>query len=76
MTKNEVLTYLVKSGFDFKGKRSANAVNITWAYLGYSQEGKQQSLPGISKDNLQKEAHRLAMLGIRDEQKNKTRGRS
>lgn len=48
MTKNEVLNHLIKSGFDFKGKRPANAVNITWAYLGYSQEGKQQSLPGVT----------------------------
>lgn len=44
MTKNEVLNYLIKSGFDFKGKKPTNAVNITWAYLGYSKEGKQQSL--------------------------------
>jgi len=44
MTKNEVLSYLIKNGFDFKGKRPTNAVNITWAYLGYSQEGKQQNL--------------------------------
>ena len=44
MTKKEVLNYLVKSGFDFKGKRPASAVNITWAYLEYSLEGKQPSL--------------------------------
>lgn len=64
MTKNEVLNYLFESGFDFKGKKPMNAVNITWAYLGYSKEGKQPSLLGI-------DAHRLAMLGIRDKQKNK-----
>jgi hypothetical protein len=46
MTKKEVLNYVVKSGFDFKGKKPVNALNITWAYLGYSKEGKQQSLPG------------------------------
>lgn len=44
MTKKEVLNYLIKSGFDFKGKKPSNAVNITWAYLGYSKEGKQQTL--------------------------------
>jgi len=44
MTKTEVLKYLMKMGFDFKGRRPANALNITWAYLGYSKEGKQQSL--------------------------------
>lgn len=44
MTKKEVLNHLIKNGFDFKGKKRANALNITWAYLGYSKEGKQQSL--------------------------------
>jgi hypothetical protein len=44
MTRDEVLNTLKTQGFDFKGKRPANAVNITWAYLGYSKEGKQQSL--------------------------------
>jgi len=48
MTKKEVLNHLIKSGFDFKGKKPVNALNITWAYLGYSKEGKQQSLPGVS----------------------------
>jgi hypothetical protein len=49
MTKKEVLNHLMKSDFDFKGKKPANALNITWAYLGYSKEGKQQSLPGVSQ---------------------------
>lgn len=44
MTKREVLNTLLRSGFDFKGKKPVNAVNITWAYLSYSKEGKQQSL--------------------------------
>jgi len=48
MTKNEVLNYLIKNRFDFKGKRPAKAVNITWAFLGYSKEGKQQLLPGVN----------------------------
>ena len=47
MTKKDVLDYLIKSGFDFKGKKPANAVNITWAYLGYSNEGKRQGLPNM-----------------------------
>lgn len=48
MTKKEVLNYLLKTDFDFRGKKPMNALNITWAYLGYSKEGKQQSLPGVS----------------------------
>lgn len=44
MTKKEVLNYLINNGFDFKGKKSVNAVNMTWAKLGYHKEGKQQSL--------------------------------
>jgi len=44
MTKKEALNHLIKNGFDFKGKKPVNALNITWAYLGYSKEGKQQSL--------------------------------
>lgn len=48
MTKNEVLNYLIKSSFDFKGKKPTSAVNITWAYLGYSKEGKQPSLPLVN----------------------------
>ena len=45
-TKREVLNHLLKTGFDFKGKKPANAVNMSWAYLGYSNEGKQHSLLG------------------------------
>ncbi len=44
MTKQEVLNTLIRAGFDFRGKRPTQAVNITWAYLGYSKEGKTQSL--------------------------------
>lgn len=47
-TKKEILNHLLQIGFDFKGKRPTNAVNIVWAKLGYSKEGKQQSLPGVS----------------------------
>ena len=40
-TKKAVLDFLLKTGFDFKGKKPANAVNIVWAKLGYSKEGTQ-----------------------------------
>jgi len=43
MTKQAVLKHLINTGFDFRGKRPTQAVNITWAFLGYSKEGKQQS---------------------------------
>lgn len=45
--KKEMLKYLLGTRFDFKGKRPMNPINMAWAYLGYSQEGKQQSLPEI-----------------------------
>ncbi len=48
MTVKEVLNFLIASGFDFQGKKPTSAVNITWAYLGYSKEGKQQALPGVN----------------------------
>jgi hypothetical protein len=47
MTKKEVLNHLLRIGFDFKGKKPVNAVNIVWAKLGYSKEGKQQVLPDL-----------------------------
>jgi len=46
-TKKEVLNYLIQAGFDFKGKKPVNAVNIVWAKLGYSKEGKQQVLTDL-----------------------------
>jgi len=45
MTKRDVLNHLLRTGFDFKGKKPMNAINMSWAYLGYSKEGKQQTLP-------------------------------
>jgi len=48
MTKKEVLSRLLETGFDFKGKMPVSAVNIVWAKLGYHKEDKQQSLPGVS----------------------------
>jgi hypothetical protein len=39
-SKNDVLKYLKKIEFDFKGRNPNKAVNITWAHLGFSKEGK------------------------------------
>ncbi len=39
MTKEEVLNTLTKNGFDLKGEKPANAVNLAWASLGYSNKG-------------------------------------
>lgn len=46
ITKNEVLNHLLKTGFDFKGKSPAQAVNIAWVHSGYYKGGKQQTLLG------------------------------
>jgi len=62
MTKEEVKNYLMQHGFDFQGKRPGNAVHMAWISLGYPK-----------KDALQKEAHRLALLGIKEDQ-NKRQG--
>jgi hypothetical protein len=34
MTKSEVLSTLIKKGFDFKGKRPGSAVNMVWVKFG------------------------------------------
>lgn len=65
MTKKEVKNYLIRHGFDFEGKNPGQAVHMAWVNLGYAKAGKQPSLLGGI------DAHRLAMLGIREEQKNK-----
>ncbi len=44
MTAKETLNHLIASGFDFKGRKPTSAVNLTWGYLGYAKEGKQQPL--------------------------------
>ncbi|MFC1907098.1 hypothetical protein ACFLW8_03325 [Chloroflexota bacterium] len=44
MAKNEVLNYLIKSGFDFKGKKPENAVNMAWVWWGFHNENKQRQL--------------------------------
>lgn len=44
MTRKDVYKYLINNRFDFKGKKPTSALNITWAYLGYSKEGRQQKL--------------------------------
>jgi multidrug efflux pump subunit AcrA (membrane-fusion protein) len=36
MTKAEVLSTLIKKGFDFKGKRASSAVNMVWVKLGFT----------------------------------------
>ena len=36
MSKEEVLNTLIRNGFDFKGKKPVSAVNLAWAFLGYS----------------------------------------
>ena len=38
MTKTEVLSTLIKKGFDFKGKRPSSAVNMVWVKLGFFRE--------------------------------------
>ena len=38
MTKSEVLSTLIKKGFDFKGKRPSNAVNMVWVKLGFTRK--------------------------------------
>ncbi len=45
MTPKEILNHLKEIGFDFKGKKPTNSVNMAWVNLGYSKEGKQQPLP-------------------------------
>lgn len=45
MTFKEVLNHLLETGYDFKGSKPFNAVNIVWSKLGYPREGKQQPLP-------------------------------
>jgi hypothetical protein len=45
MTVHDVIDKLKASGFDFKGKKPSNSVNMAWVALGYSKEGKQQRLP-------------------------------
>lgn len=44
MNKSGVQRTLVKRGFDFKGKRPGNAVNMAWVALGYSKKEVQQIL--------------------------------
>ncbi|MFC1864874.1 hypothetical protein ACFLYG_03505 [Chloroflexota bacterium] len=47
-TMKENLDHLLRIGFDFKGKKPANAVNMAWVYWGYNKENKQQSLLEIN----------------------------
>lgn len=54
LTKKEVLNHLLTTGFDFKGRKPTNAVNIIWAKLGYSKEGKQQPLLDVGVESFAK----------------------
>ena len=36
MTKSEILSTLIKKGFDFRGKRPSSAVNMVWIKLGFT----------------------------------------
>jgi len=36
MTKSEILSTLIKRGFDFRGKRPSSAVNMVWIKLGFT----------------------------------------
>jgi len=38
MTKSEVLSTLIKKGFDFKGKRPSSALNMIWVKLGFTRK--------------------------------------
>lgn len=49
MTKEQVLEYLIGTNFDFKGKEPVRALNMTWAYLRYSNEDKRQGLLEIEQ---------------------------
>lgn len=37
MTKTEVLSALIKKGFDFNGKRPSSAVNMVWVKMGFAE---------------------------------------
>jgi len=52
MTKKEVLRALLRSGFDFKGKKPGNAVNMAWVYLGYDKEEKQSKTSLLTIDEM------------------------
>lgn len=58
MTKQDVRDTLIKRGFDFRGRNPNKAVHMLWVNLGFAK-----------KDALQREAHRIAMLGIKEEQR-------
>lgn len=49
MTKEEVLGYLNRKKFDFKGKNPQAAVNVTWAFLGYAKAEKEAKPEAVSE---------------------------
>jgi len=63
-TLQEVLSYLKKNNFDFKGKKPSSAVNMAWVNLGYSKEGKQQALPIISIQGIPKSSEDKLSVGV------------
>lgn len=46
LTKKEAQQVLMKRGFDFKGKKPGNAVNMVWVYLDTHMYARQPSLLG------------------------------
>jgi hypothetical protein len=42
LTKAEALSALTRQGFDFKGRRPGNAVNMSWMSLGYTKQEAQR----------------------------------
>ncbi len=43
MSKSEVLSTLIKKGFDFRGKRPSSAVNLAWIKLGFNTNTKENA---------------------------------
>ena len=60
MTKKQVRDTLIKHDFDFQGRKPGQAVHMAWVNLGYA-----------AKEALQKDVHRLALLGIKKERNEK-----
>ncbi len=55
MTLQEVTNRLINDGFDFKGKRPTQSVNMAWVALEHAKEGKQQKLLIPPTSNLTQE---------------------
>jgi len=57
MTKREIRNALTSQGFDFKGKKPGNAVNMAWVRLGYPSERPYQ---------MELDAKRTALANTKD----------